>query len=115
MFLWLSVASPVIALLSKMTGAQSCRVALTLLPLASLVTVMGFTVDIYKHTKDPALKKWLVPLLFFLAVVIAITSWLIVVCLETRNGVLQSLRRKIGTKAPNDSPMPQGVLAPAYA
>jgi hypothetical protein len=109
------LCSSVVIGISIMSGAQSCRVALTLLALASMLTALGFTVNAYKHTREAALKKWLLPLIFFLVFVIAVTTLLIVVCLKKAGRAFRSLGRDIGMRALGDSLLPLGPLASASA
>jgi hypothetical protein len=111
---WLSVALAVTKLLSKMTGAESCRIALTLLSLASVLTAMGFAADLYRHTKEASLKKWLLALIFLLAAAIAVATWLIVVCLRGTSRLL-NLVREAAAKASGEPLTPPGLRSPAFA
>jgi hypothetical protein len=104
-----------IAAISTMTGAQSCRVDLTLIALASMLATLGFTVHVYKHTREAALRKWLLPLIFFLAFVIAVTTLAVVVCLKKAGGAFRTLRRDIGMGLLGDLLLSPSSLAPARA
>jgi hypothetical protein len=65
-------------------------------------------VDVYKCTKDATLKKWLILLIFFLAVALVAVTWLLVVCLKRAGGAFGDLCRR-------GRPMGQQFLAPACA
>ena len=109
---WLSVVVPIVKLLSRMTKAQSYSVAMTLMALASMLTTLAFVVDLYKYTKDATLKKWLIPLIFLLAAVLAAITWLIVVCLKKASDGFRSLWQ---IRASRDGYMVQRSLMPACA
>jgi hypothetical protein len=104
-----------ITAISTMTGAQSCRVDTTLIALASMLATLGFTVHVYKHTKEAAIRKLLLPLIFFLAFVIAVITLAVVVCLKKAGGAFQSLRRDISMGLLGDSVFLPSSLVPARA